>query len=76
MTPDWILAIIGSVPDFGFALIMVWLCQLNGDRQRIAYQEQIKELYAMLGSMLTAVSRSLDLIQERQRLRDEKSKQN
>lgn len=66
---EFIETIAKSVPEFLFAIVIFWLCQRNADAQRTAYQDQITELYGMLKVMLTAVSRSLDIMEE-------KSKQN
>lgn len=59
---DWIQLIANTIPQFLFAIVLFWLCQSNGDKQRQAYQEQINRLYSMLEKMLMEVSRAMDFI--------------
>lgn len=64
MDASWLQAVFEYVPQFAFALALFWLCEQNADRQRAAYQEQLKTLYDMLSQMLTAVSRSINVAEE------------
>ena len=60
---DWVSTLVGSLPDFGFALALFILCQRNADLQRKAYQEQISSLYAILQRMLESQSRMISSIE-------------
>lgn len=58
-----ILELISSSAGSALALGLFYLCNLNADKQRTAYQDQINDLYEMLGRMLSSVERSLDLLE-------------
>lgn len=62
---DYIDYIARTIPDFLFAIVLFWLCQQNADKQREAYQTQINTMFSMIESMMSHLSRTMDIIESK-----------
>lgn len=56
-------SLLSIAPQFALAGFLFWMCSQNADKQRTAYQEQIKQLYALIEKALDAAGPLIEAVQ-------------
>lgn len=59
---EWANLIFSTIPQFGFAAFLFWMCNKNADKQRDAYQQQLGQLYALIEKALESANELIEAV--------------
>jgi hypothetical protein len=57
---DLLTAVITLIPQAALAIALFYMCQMSADKQREAYQEQLRQIYTLAEKMIETVNEVIE----------------